>query len=242
MAQRRRLGRGMPFRRSTRLGKSGATKAAGGGSGSAVKATVRAVLILLLMTSAVGLLVVYSVVSRGLSVHDQPSRVEEVLARAMRRWATPQAMRTRRNPVPAADEVIGKALEHYADHCATCHANDGSGRTEIGRGLYPKAPDMRAADTQSLTDGELFSIIEHGIRLTGMPGWASGTPEGERDSWGLVHFVRRLPQLTQEEIERMEALNPKTPAQLEAEDEARRFLRGEPIRQTPVARKEEHSD
>ena len=72
---------------------------------------------------------------------------------------------------------------------------------------------MRATNTQSLTDGELFSIIEHGIRLTGMPAWGNGTPEGERDSWGLVHFVRRLPKLTPEEIERMESLNPKTPAQ-----------------------------
>jgi len=54
---------------------------------------------------------------------------------------------------------------------------------------------MRGAETQSLSDGELFSIIEHGIRLTGMPAWGTGTPESERDSWGLVHFVRRLPKL-----------------------------------------------
>jgi len=85
---------------------------------------------------------------------------------------------------------------------------------------------MRATNTQSLTDGELFSIIEHGIRLTAMPAWGNGTPEGERDSWGLVHFVRRLPTLTPEEIERMEALNPKTPAQFKEDEETRRFLRG----------------
>jgi hypothetical protein len=41
---------------------------------------------------------------------------------------------------------------------------------------------MRDTATQSLTDGALFSIIEHGIRLTGMPGWGTGTPEGERQS------------------------------------------------------------
>ena len=86
---------------------------------------------------------------------------------------------------------------------------------------------MRATNTQSLTDGELFSIIEHGIRLTGMPAWGNGTPEGERDSWGLVHFVRRLPTLTPEEIGRMESLNPKTPAQIRDEEETRRFLQGE---------------
>jgi hypothetical protein len=85
---------------------------------------------------------------------------------------------------------------------------------------------MRIEKTQSLSDGELFSIIEHGIRLTGMPGWGNGTLEGERESWGLVHFVRRLPKLTDEEIERMEALNPKSPAQLKEDEDARRFLEG----------------
>jgi hypothetical protein len=62
-----------------------------------------------------------------------------------------------------------------------------------------------------------------------MPGWGTGTPEGERESWGLVHFIRRLPRLTPEDIERMDALGPRTPAQFEEEEEARRFLRGEPI-------------
>jgi mono/diheme cytochrome c family protein len=152
--------------------------------------------------------------------------VEEVLARTMRGWATPRAVRERTNPVQATPEVVEGALAHYADHCATCHANNGSGDTEIGRRLYPRAPDMRAAPTQSLTDGELFSIIEHGIRLTGMPGWGDGTPESERESWALVHFIRRLPKLTDEEIQRMEALNPKTPAELKEDEDTRRFLEG----------------
>jgi hypothetical protein len=85
---------------------------------------------------------------------------------------------------------------------------------------------MRRTTTQSLTDGELFSIIEHGIRLTGMPGWGDGTPERERESWALVHFIRRLERLTPDEIERMETLNPKTSEQWR-EEEARRFLAGE---------------
>jgi mono/diheme cytochrome c family protein len=123
--------------------------------------------------------------------------------------------------------MVEQALEHYADHCTACHANDGSGDTAIGRGLYPKVPDMRAVETQALSDGELFSIIEHGIRLTGMPAWGTGTPEGERASWGLVHFIRRLPKLSADDVERMEALNPRTPSQLNEEEETRRFLKGD---------------
>ena len=187
---------------------------------------LRALVVLIVILFAAAGALIYSVVSRGLSADDEPSTVEALLAGAMRRWATPQAVRARTNPVPPTQAVLAEALEHWADHCATCHANDGSGDTEIGRGLYPRAPDMRAQGTQALTDGELFSIIEHGIRLTGMPGWATGTAEGERGSWGLVHFVRRLPALTPEEIERMEELNPKTPAQLREEEAVRRFLEG----------------
>lgn len=229
--RQRRPGRGMPFRNTS-----------GSAKGGTAKATLRAAIVLIAVVSVAGGAVAYSVVRRGLSTHAEPSRAEEMLARAMRRWATPQAMRTRSNPVQPTEEVLGQALEHFADHCATCHANNGSGDTEIGRGLYPKAPDMRAANTQSLTDGELFSIIEHGIRLTGMPGWGTGTPESERDSWGLVHFTRRLPTLTAEDIERMEALNPKTPAQFKEEEEARRFLQGETSGPTSAAPKKGHQD
>ena len=115
----------------------------------------------------------------------------------MRRLATPRAVRTMTNPVKPTEAVLQEGLEHFADHCAVCHANNGGGDTEIGRGLYPRAPDMRAAPTQELSDGELFSIIENGVRLTGMPAWGTGTPEGERASWALVHFIRRLPKLTE---------------------------------------------
>ena len=223
--------RGMPFRKSSEHVRTGAWRA-----------TLRAFVLMVVVISVLGSAVAHSIVSRGLSAHDEPSRAEEMLARAMRRWATPQATRNRTNPVQPTSEIIDQSLRHYADHCASCHANDGSGDTEIGRGMYPRVPDMRATNTQSLTDGELFSIIEHGIRLTGMPAWGNGTPEGERDSWGLVHFVRRLPKLTPEEIERMESLNPKTPAQFKEEEETRRFLEGDTKGAASAAPKKGHQD
>ena len=221
--RRRPPGRGMPFRKAIDPAKRGGWRT-----------TLRAFVLLLVVASVLASAIAYSIVSGGLSAHDQPSRAEEVLARVMRRWATPRDVRDRSNPVQPSLQVLDQALGHYADHCATCHANDGSGDTPTGRSLYPRAPDMRAANTQSLTDGELFSIIEHGIRLSGMPAWGDGTPEGERDSWALVHFVRRLPKLTAEEIGRMESLNPKTPSQLKEEEETRRFLQGEAIGPAPA--------
>lgn len=227
---RRRPGRGMPFRSTTTSGKH-----------VDWRATIRALLLLTVLFAVLGGAIAYSVTRKGLSTHAEPSGVEELIARAMRRWATPQSLRSQVNPVQPTPEVLDKALAHYADHCATCHANDGGGDTAIGRGLYPRVPDMRSAPTQSLTDGELFSIIEHGVRLTGMPGWANGTPEGERESWGLVHFIRRLEKLTPEDIERMERLNPKPADRWREEEEARRFLAGEDAK-PPSSAPHKHDD
>ena len=192
-----------------------------------MKAFIRAVALLLLLVTIAGAVLAYSIARGGLGTRTEPSAAEEFLARGMRRLATPAAARSRTNPLQPTAEVLREGLEHFADHCAVCHANNGSGETEIGRGLYPRAPDMRTERTQELSDGELFSIIENGIRLTGMPAWGDGTPEGERGSWALVHFVRRLPKLTDDEIGEMEALNPKPAEQWRAEDEARRFLAGD---------------
>jgi mono/diheme cytochrome c family protein len=190
-------------------------------------AFLRAVVVLIVIAAAVTAGLLYSVTRRGLSTRAEPSWLEERLARSMRSLATPAELRTGTNPVTATPEVLEEALTHFADHCAVCHGNDGGGDTSIGRSLYPKAPDMRAEATQSLSDGALFSIIENGIRLTGMPAWGDGTPEGQQASWGLVHFIRRLQTLTPEQLERMEALNPKTPAEFREDEEARRFLAGE---------------
>jgi mono/diheme cytochrome c family protein len=120
-----------------------------------------------------------------------------------------------------------EGLEHFADHCAVCHANDGSGATDFGRSLFPPAPDLRADPTQGLTDGELFYIIENGIRFTGMPAFGTGAAEGEAESWKLVHFIRHLPRLTGEQRAHMETLNPRSPVEIRQEIEEERFLRGE---------------
>ena len=192
-----------------------------------MKAILRAFLLLVGVATVGGGVAAYAIASRGLSTRVTPSAIETSIALTMRRLATPSATRGAANPVPATPEVLDEALAHFADHCASCHANDGSGNTEMGRSFYPPAPDMRAARTQQLSDGELFSIIEHGIRLTGMPAWGTGTPEGERGSWGLVHFLRTLPSLTPDDIARMETMNPRSPQVLREEEEARRFLAGD---------------
>lgn len=162
--------------------------------------------------------------STGLSTRGEPGRIEVATARLARSLAIPASVRALQNPIPKSADVIAEGMAHYADHCATCHANDGSGKTEMGQGLFPKAPDMRLPATQDLADGELFYVIEHGIRFTGMPGWATGTPAGEQSSWQLVHVVRHLPKLTAEELEAMKDRNPRSPQDIRLEIEEERFL------------------
>lgn len=191
-----------------------------------MRGVVRTLLLVVVVVGVLAGAAIYSFARKGLSTRVEPSWIEERAALAMRRLATPASVRQQRNPIAATPAVVEEALAHFADHCASCHGNNGSG-TSMGRSFYPPAPDMRGERTQRLTDGELFSIIENGIRLTGMPAWGNGTPEGETSSWGLVHFIRRLPALSSDEIARMEELNPKSPAAFREAEEARRFLAGE---------------
>jgi mono/diheme cytochrome c family protein len=119
-----------------------------------------------------------------------------------------------------------ESLAHFADHCALCHANDGSGQTPIGKNVNPRALDLRLPDIQSMSDGEIFWVIHNGIRFTAMPAWGEGDPAEDKDSWKLVHFIRHLPQLTTDELDRMKALNPKTKKDLEEEAAFGEFLQG----------------
>ncbi|HUE89242.1 MAG TPA: cytochrome c [Vicinamibacterales bacterium] len=163
----------------------------------------------------------------GIGTTTPPGRIETAVARVARTTMIPATARRLRNPEPAISEHIRSGLEHWADHCASCHANNGAGDTDMGRGLYPPAPDMRQAATQNLTDGELFYIIENGVKLTGMPAWGTGTEDSARSTWHLVHFIRRLPNLSEAEQAEMEELNPRSAAEWRALEEERRFLSGE---------------
>jgi len=163
----------------------------------------------------------------GLTARREPPAVEAFLARRARRLGVPGRARAAKNPVALTPEALAEARAHFADHCAICHGNDGSGDTEIGRNLYPRAPDMRLEATQSLTDGELFYFIAEGVPFTGMPAWGGGEPADAEGSWKLVHFIRHLPDLTPGELGEMRRLNPKSAHELEEEEEIRRFLQGE---------------
>jgi mono/diheme cytochrome c family protein len=187
---------------------------------------VRFLLAFVVLVVLLGAGAIAYVVATGLDARKQPSALEARIARSVRRLAVPRDIRERRNPVQPSADVMTGGIDHFADHCASCHGVDGSGDTEIGRGLFPKAPDMRLDATQSMSDGELFYVIEHGVRFTGMPGWSTGTAAGETASWELVQVIRHLPMLTEEELDRMRAHTPRSPEDIREEIKEEEFLRG----------------
>ena len=102
-----------------------------------------------------------------------------------------------------------------------------------GKTMYPRPPDMRQKDTPEMSDGELYYTIKNGVRLSGMP--AFGDPgDDDVDSWKIVAFIRRLPQLTDAEETEMQRLNPKSPDEIQEEKEEEDFLKGDAKSATPA--------
>src|ERR1700674_3467716 len=189
----------------------------------------RTLVIVIVAVALVGLLaaVTASLLHDGLSARATPTKFEIIVARNVRHLAIPSNARLAQNPLLDSPEDLRDARLHFADHCAICHANDGSGQTMIGGGLYPKPPDLRLPETQSLTDGELFWIIENGVRFTGMPAFSNGGEHGGmQGSWKLVHFIRHLPHLTSAERIEMKRYNPKGPDDRAEEQQENDFLNG----------------
>ena len=100
---------------------------------------------------------------------------------------------------------LSRGAGQYAEMCSGCHLAPGMKRTEISRGLYPRAPELRRK-TQ-LTPAEQFWVIKHGVKMTGMPAW--GVTHGDELLWDVVAFVRKLPELTPEQYDTLVKNAPK---------------------------------
>lgn len=164
-------------------------------------------------------------VRHGFSTRTPPSGVETTMATTMRDMAVPARYKTMKNPVSITPEVVHEGLVHYADHCAVCHSNNGSGDSMLGQGMYPRPPNLAGSETQSMSDGEIYYPIAYGIRLSGMPAFGEAV-DTDMDSWKLVAFIRHLPKLTPEELQEMERLNPKGPNEYQEEKDEEQFLGG----------------
>ena len=123
-------------------------------------------------------------------------------------WAA-QTTRVRSIQVRASDIVVPSNLNdparisagaaQYAEMCSQCHLAPGMAKTEISQGLYPRAPELSRGT--SLTTAEIFWVIKHGIKMTGMPSW--GATHNDELLWHIVAFLRKLPNLSPEQYAAM---------------------------------------
>ena len=155
--------------------------------------------VVLVVLTALATLVGLLIVRRGFRANSTPSSLEASVANRLRRYAIPSADRDAKNPFANDSEALRQGRELFLANCASCHGIDGSGKTQIGTNLYPRVPDLRAAESQSLTDGEIHYIIENGVQLTGMPAWGNPHRQLSGDGWKLVAFIRNLRSLTPQE-------------------------------------------
>jgi mono/diheme cytochrome c family protein len=138
----------------------------------------------------------------GLSADAQPGAIERGVATRLVRLSIPADADDQRNPFVGDSNAWRSVVDHYQDHCATCHGSDGHGKTDIGGNMYPKVPDLADPNIQRMSDGALFHIIQNGVRWTGMPAWKR--EHSAEESWKLVSFTRKIPSLTPQEIEQLE--------------------------------------
>ena len=85
---------------------------------------------------------------------------------------------------------IMAGVTHYAEHCAVCHGAPGVERGDLAEGLNPRPPNLAEA-ARIYTPGELFWIVKHGIRMTGMPAW--GDHSDDEGIVTLTSSARLLP-------------------------------------------------
>jgi mono/diheme cytochrome c family protein len=162
-----------------------------------------ALITMILLGVAIAIVIYSRIGGGGFAADAQPGALERSLAPRLLRLSIPADADRQRSPLTGDANAWRSAVDHYEDHCATCHGRDGRGETEMGRNMYPKVPDLADARIQSLSDGALFYIIQNGVRWTGMPAWKhEHSPE---ETWRLVAFVRRMPSFTPEEIESLRA-------------------------------------
>lgn len=132
---------------------------------------------------------------RGFSSRPVPSNLEASIAMKLYDSSIPKKYEKMANPISGDRLDIIDAGGHYEEHCAVCHGDDGGGHPKFHGLLYPRPTDLRAEDTQGMSEGELYWVIKNGVRWSGMP--AFGKP-GDQDehAWKIVAYVRHLPKLT----------------------------------------------
>ena len=105
-------------------------------------------------------------------------------------------------PLPTDSAAIWTGLEQYDAMCTTCHGAPGVEPSAIGEGLNPAPPRLDEEVVSFFSDAQLFWIVKHGIKMTGMP--AYGETHSDEDIRAITAFMKQLPDLSAGEYREMQ--------------------------------------
>lgn len=105
-------------------------------------------------------------------------------------------------PPPSLDDaaLILKGAGHFAQGCAPCHGTPGDPRNPVVLEMTPHPPELKDRIGRWQPE-ELFWIVKHGVKFTGMPAWPA--PQREDEVWAVAAFLLRLPELSPAEYRRL---------------------------------------
>ncbi len=97
-----------------------------------------------------------------------------------------------KNPLPDNHDTWNDGKEAFSHYCVACHGMDGRNTgVPFADHLSPPIPSLASKDVQSYTDGQLKSILDYGIKPSGMPGSKGILSDDEL--WSIVVYIRHLP-------------------------------------------------
>ena len=124
-----------------------------------------------------------------------PGHAEEYLRTKFTGMVIRRRAARENTPSPPPDYHTSMSItagkDRYAADCASCHGTNGTDLPAAGRGMSPRAVGLNPAALNAYSDRELFSIVEAGVRFTGMPGFAGA--ETNDQIWNIIDFLRSLP-------------------------------------------------
>ncbi len=104
-------------------------------------------------------------------------------------------------PAPNGKSLIF-GFRQYDAECAACHGTPDEPRALWARSMNPPSPDLTETPSR-LSVKQLFWLICHGVKMTGMP--AFGVQRTDRQISDLTLFVRALPNMKAQDYQSLRA-------------------------------------
>jgi thiosulfate dehydrogenase len=97
-----------------------------------------------------------------------------------------------KNPIQPTDDNLVAGMKIYQVNCASCHGDVHTPHGMFADALYPRAPQF-VDDAPDMPENQNFYIIQHGVRLSGMPAWKQSL--SEKEMWQVTAFLSHMDKL-----------------------------------------------